>query len=376
MDLSHLIDFHPYDTSLDQPVQALFQTYQAQDTAQRKPCGRDQFLALLAGVPALRKTPGIPGPDQLGSDYFTTLPQCTCEADAADCRTHLKDVFGITDKDSLLAFCRKNLICHNNYLDFEGFWESRPPFALDQLEENVQKFFTVSRDFSAQFYPIVGHQGYLAWDISECVGHLRSGYACGLLSREDLDELSEHWLIQAQAFHSWTQYAASLVCGAIYWNFRQGAGLQELQKNQELWLKLVHLLLGDRAVWGSGAWYAPPRKKNYLLWAPEFRLYLPNWEGADGCFATDHIAVEGKKVGWCYREEPDGQFPDSGWRFFSGEESDEYVNDLHHTDVYALNDICNFDPDVLPLLTSPFGSAFARGADGTFHPTEFPQQPQ
>ena len=33
-----------------------------------------------------------------------------------------------------------------------------------------------------------------------------------------------------------------------------------------------------------------------------------DWKGADGCIATNRITVEGYKVGYCYREEPDG-----GW---------------------------------------------------------------
>ena len=45
-----------------------------------------------------------------------------------------------------------------------------------------------------------------------------------------------------------------------------------------------------------------------------------------GCFATNRITVDGKKVGYMYREEPDTSFPDSGWRFFAGDENDEYAN--------------------------------------------------
>ena len=81
--------------------------------------------------------------------------------------------------------------------------------------------------------------------------------------------------------------------------------------------------------------------------------------------------VLGKKVGWCYREQPSEGRPDSGWRFFSGEEDNDYVNDIDHTDVYDLNTICNYDPDILPLLTAPVGTAYARGADGKFHAEQY-----
>ncbi|NCE65373.1 DUF2185 domain-containing protein [Pseudoflavonifractor sp. 524-17] len=366
MDLSTLVDFTPLDTGLGQPVRELEQSYRDAASRPRTPCGRDAFLALLAGVPALRKTPGIPPPAQSGPSHFSALPLCATPEDADLCQAHLKEIFGITGRESMLEFCNQQLRCHSNYLDFEGFWEGRPPFDPTPLIKDGPSFFTIARDFSAQFYPIAGHRGYLAWDISECVGHLRAAYACGLITREDLDELAEHWIVQAQAFHSWPEFAVSLVCGALYWDFRGGAKLPALEKSLDLWLRLVRMLLDDGAAWGGGFWYTPPRKKEYLLWPPEFRLYLPDWGEPNGCLATDHITVLGKKVGWCYREEPDGQFPDSGWRFFSGEESDSYISDLAHTDVYDLNTICNYDPDVIPLLRAPYGTAYVRGADGKF----------
>ncbi len=366
-----LIDFHPYDTGLAESVRALEANLRKLNTNGRRPCGRDAFIALLAGIAALRKTPGIPGPNESGPNYFITLPKCTDHTAEMACKAHLKEIFGITDKASMVEFCNKELRCHSQYLDFEGFWEGRPPFDLSHLNGGGLEFFQVARDFSAQFYPIVGHKGYLAWDISECVGHLRAGYACGLLTREEFDEMAEHWIVQAQIFRDWTDFAVSLVCGELYWDFRSGSKLPELNKGLELWTKLVSMLLNDGAAWASGLWYVPPRKKEFRLWPPEFKLYLTDWEGPSGCFATDHITVLGKKVGWCYREQPTEGRPDSGWRFFSGEESEDYVNDAQNTEVYDLNTICNYDPDVLPLLSAPVGTAYMRGPDGKFHAEQY-----
>ncbi len=366
-----LIDFHPYDTGLAESVRALEADLRKLNTNGRRPCGRDEFIALLAGIAALRKTPGIPGPNESGPNAFITLPKCADRTAEMACKAHLKEIFGITDKESMVEFCNKELRCHSQYLDFEGFWEGRPPFDLSQLNDGGLEFFKTARDFSAQFYPIVGHKGYLAWDISECVGHLRAGYACGLLTREEFDEMAEHWIVQAQIFEDWTDFAVSLVCGELYWDFRGGSKLPELNKGLELWTKLVSILLNDGAAWASGLWYVPPRKKEFGLWAPEFKLYLTDWEGPNGCFATDHITVLGKKVGWCYREQPTEGRPDSGWRFFSGEESEDYVNDARNTEVYDLNTICNYDPDILPLLTAPVGTAYMRGPDGKFHAEQY-----
>lgn len=87
VDPSALRDFHPVQTPLAALAQTLPQNYPPLHGA---PCSRETFLALLCGIAALRKTPGIPGPSEAGSDVFTTLPQCAGEAQAAACRAHLK----------------------------------------------------------------------------------------------------------------------------------------------------------------------------------------------------------------------------------------------------------------------------------------------
>ena len=122
-----LHDFYPQDTGLELPVAELLRQYGALERAPVT-CGRDAFLALLAGVPALRKTPGLPTLETVGPSYFTTLPQCASEEDSAACRTHLKQVFGITDAKTLVDFCNREILAHAHYLDFEAFWEGRPPF--------------------------------------------------------------------------------------------------------------------------------------------------------------------------------------------------------------------------------------------------------
>lgn len=254
---SQLQDFHPYDTGLSQTILDLSADFGELPLSTRNPCSRDQFIALLAGISALRKTPGIPGPDQSGPDYFTSLPRCTSPEAEAECRAHLKKVFGITDRQSLLGFCNDEIRCHPQYLDFVGFWEGRPPFDMGQLNKKALEGFQVARNFSAQFYPIVGHNGYLAWDISECIGHLRAGYACGLLAREELDEMAEYWIAQAQSFESWTDFAISLICGELYWDFQHGSKLPELTTGFDLWTRLVRILLNNNTAWGSGMWYKP-----------------------------------------------------------------------------------------------------------------------
>lgn len=77
------------------------------------------------------------------------------------------------------------------------------------------------------------------------------------------------------------------------------------------------------------------------------------------CMATDLITVEGQKVGFMYRDEPDDAL-DSGWRFMSGLETQSYMEDPENLQLYDVNTIANYDPEIIPLLDAPVGSAFER----------------
>ena len=106
-----------------------------------------------------------------------------------------------------------------------------------------------------------------------------------------------------------------------------------------------------------------------------FKQILKDWEDGNGCMATDRIMVDGCKVGYMYREKPDDdtQFGkvDSGWRFFAGDESDEYANNADNVGIYTLNTLCNYDEDIVPFLNAPYNSAFARDENGNFIKEDF-----
>ena len=110
---------------------------------------------------------------------------------------------------------------------------------------------------------------------------------------------------------------------------------------------------------------AAGRNRDYHVKAEDVKHLLPDWEGADGCIATNRITVEGYKVGYCYREKPDGGW-DSGWRFTAGDESEAYMDDPNNAGIYKLNTICNDDPDIIPLLRTPAPCAFERDENGVF----------
>ena len=84
------------------------------------------------------------------------------------------------------------------------------------------------------------------------------------------------------------------------------------------------------------------------------------------CIVTNRILVDGAKVGYMYREEPSDQYNDSGWRFFAGDESEEYCNTPENYKIVKLNTLCNYDDSVISKLDKNIGEAYKRNKSGKF----------
>jgi hypothetical protein len=116
-----------------------------------------------------------------------------------------------------------------------------------------------------------------------------------------------------------------------------------------------------------------PRSKQYALPRDQVKQLV---YGYGGCVASDMITVDGKRVGFMYRSKPVRDV-DSGWRFLSGFENDEYMANNKNHDVYDLNTIANYDQDIISLLESPVGSVFERPTVGApfvpVHDWKFPE---
>ena len=136
--------------------------------------------------------------------------------------------------------------------------------------------------------------------------------------------------------------------------------LSEMMDNEE-----IQEMARDVEALRKELYEAAGRNRDYHVKAEDVKSLLPDWEGADGCIATNRITVEGYKVGYCYRENPDGGW-DSGWRFTAGDESEAYMDDPNNAGIYKLNTICNDDPDIIPLLNTPAPCAFERDENGVF----------
>jgi hypothetical protein len=111
--------------------------------------------------------------------------------------------------------------------------------------------------------------------------------------------------------------------------------------------------------------------KSFNLDASQIR---PIAVGFGSCLASDRITVGGCRVGFMYREAPE-RSGDSGWRFFSGDETQASTDDPANFAIYDVNTIANYDPSITEFLQAPPGSAFGRNARGEFEREDMPVDP-
>ncbi|PAW77863.1 MAG: hypothetical protein B9S32_09695 [Verrucomicrobia bacterium Tous-C9LFEB] len=98
------------------------------------------------------------------------------------------------------------------------------------------------------------------------------------------------------------------------------------------------------------------KNKKFKIPGEQIKQLIPNM---GTCFASDRITVDGLEVGYMYRDQPDNNV-DSGWRFFSGDEAQDYVDNPDNLALYAVNTICNYDTAVIPYLNSPIGTQLGK----------------
>ncbi len=322
-----------------------------------------QFILLLGGISVCRRVPGIS--KHMG---YESLYVCENPEDSAAVAGHLDRMYGIKDKEGILHTCRRLFSSDEDYLQFESFWKGKPVLDLKRLNPQGREAFETCRDYAKLFEPLAGEGGFFAWDCNERIGLCRTAYACGMLEEDEFWQLTVPLAREAESrYDSWTEYAISCLCGAIYFMFCQSAMKEDACRPFfEINRDLVCHLLKKQGAWERNKWFHYPKKK-FAKSSEEIKELLRNWEGPAGCIATDRIVVDGCKVGYMYREEPDAESSwDSGWRFTAGDESDEYMNNPGNSGIYALNTICNYDEDVMNFLHSPYGNAYFRDEDGKF----------
>ncbi len=76
-------------------------------------------------------------------------------------------------------------------------------------------------------------------------------------------------------------------------------------------------------------------------------------------FITKKVLEEKSEIGFAYREQPDNE-TDSGWRFFSGNESQEYVDNVDNIIVLSINEIIQLDESIKTILNNEINTAFEK----------------
>lgn len=78
-------------------------------------------------------------------------------------------------------------------------------------------------------------------------------------------------------------------------------------------------------------------------------------------YATKDLVNNKKNVKFLYREKSNRE-NDSGWRFFSGDETQEYVDNPDNILLCSIKDILQIDSSIEKLLNSEIGSVFERSS--------------
>lgn len=101
-------------------------------------------------------------------------------------------------------------------------------------------------------------------------------------------------------------------------------------------------------------------EKKYKLNPDQIKRLVPDIGFA---YVTDIITVEGKKVDYMVRQQPVHE-GDSGWIFYGGGETQEYMDDSNNTSLLSINTIANYDPEIIGFLTYPPETEVERNAEG------------
>jgi len=86
--------------------------------------------------------------------------------------------------------------------------------------------------------------------------------------------------------------------------------------------------------------------------------------------ATDRILVDGMPIGYMYRQQPDNK-QDSGWRFFAGDEDEDYLDNPDNIEIMNVNTIAHYDKTIIPFLESDYETAYAKDENGDFYEEEY-----
>lgn len=328
----------------------------------------ETFCTVLSGLPSFRRLPGVP--EHMG---FEGLYHCDTPENAQELKDYLQNVFGITDEETLVQQKQEFFHIFNEYYDFACEWDGSPNFDVDELEEEGKAAYTNSRDFSALLRDFVGQQGYAAWDIGERIMLIRAACACGIIDDNTAIRLIvDEAKIANELFDNFGDYAISALCGCVYFMFVSMGRTEEegLSGFLEINMQIISKLFEDD-IWSLNAWMQKNFKQLAIRDEQVQQILGEEYQGLTAV-AADRILCDGYRISVMLRE-PSVAPSDSGWRFFAGDEDQEYLADGNNFGALDLNLIINYSPDCADFLDMPVGTFIVRNDEGILEVMPTPQ---
>lgn len=322
---------------------------------------QEQFVMLLSAAAACRKWPMLDNPMP-----FDKLYRCIHTDERVRTAEWLKKAYGVESWETLEATCRKHFSLNEEYRNFWAEWNNMTAFTAEKPDP--ASLFKLKRCnvYIRKFISIIGEGGIYAYDCTERIGLARLALACGIITDEQFWYTVIPYAKKASVLYdNWIEYGLSYLVGFLYHTYQQHNCSEEISPQFKVAFGITQYLFDNH--WCGKGWYE--FSTEYALDKSEMKQLI-QWEGPDLCIATNRITVDHFPVGYMHRDPPDSNFNDSGWRFYQGTEDDEYAFDLNNSGMHSLNDICNYDPAVIPYLNSPAGTSLRRTPDGTFEIVE------
>lgn len=93
------------------------------------------------------------------------------------------------------------------------------------------------------------------------------------------------------------------------------------------------------------------------------------------CLIPNKILYENAAINFLYRESPmekseNHKYDDSGWRIFTGNESDDFLNNPENLSFVSLGAVLSKDDSFVHLLDAPIGACYQRNEQGGFDKVE------
>lgn len=323
---------------------------------------QEQFCLLLAAIPSyFQKVPVFDFKMNLSREGINVI------------KDHLNRMHKISSKKSAIDVLSKykHNGCGRNYDDFLGIWTEKPLFDVNELSDEALEIFNSLKDFSYNFYEVIGEKGFLAWDVGESINIVRDCFICGYIPKELCDEIINDFAYSAfKKYNSFEEYALSYIAGGCYYMFKETGKNEEYAKNMfdKLCDAVNDLFFDDDAnVWAQYNWFKGKEITYFKNMINIDKLIESNL----GCIVSNRISIDGCEIGYMYKEETSGENPDSGWRFFAGDEDDDYTINPDNMHVFSLNTLCNYDKKIIPLLDSPINTAFFKDEAGEYAVEKF-----